>query len=217
MGQQSRSRDIIVIGASAGGISALTALVQDPATAEYASMPDSALRHVETDGTFSCGDLAREITRRVGDVLPDEVPAARKSLRVENLIAMESNDLQAGVMELGTVSAFTCPECGGVLVQIRHGSIVRYRCHTGHAFSLGSRLSEIEESIDAGLWSTLRAMEERVMLLDPMQVSAEGVSDTVLAKRARGQPAHTRQLEPLRQMVLDSTMVADVEGPDQNA
>ena len=58
-------------------------------------------------------------------------------------------------MSLGKVSAYTCPDCHGVLVQIEEGKVVRFRCHTGHAFSFKSLLAEINEAIDKGLWDTL--------------------------------------------------------------
>ena len=38
--------------------------------------------------------------------------------QIKNLIALEGNGIQAGVMSLGKVSKYSCPECDGVLVQI---------------------------------------------------------------------------------------------------
>lgn len=42
---------------------------------------------------------------------------------------------------------------------------VRYRCHTGHAFSLRSLAATQEEATDAALWSALRALQEKEALL----------------------------------------------------
>jgi two-component system chemotaxis response regulator CheB len=83
---------------------------------------------------------------------------ANTQLAMENHIAMEGNALRAGVMNLGKISKYTCPDCHGVLVQIEEGPIVRFRCHTGHAFSLKSLLAQVNEAIDTGLWATLRAV-----------------------------------------------------------
>ena len=44
--------------------------------------------------------------------------------------------------------AFTCPECNGVLTEIREERILRLRCHTGHAFSSSSLLASVTESIE---------------------------------------------------------------------
>jgi two-component system chemotaxis response regulator CheB len=67
---------------------------------------------------------------------------------------MEGNGLRAGIVELGKVSRYTCPDCHGVLVQIEEGTIVRFRCHTGHSFSMKALLVEVDESIDKGFWDT---------------------------------------------------------------
>ncbi|MGA6097960.1 hypothetical protein ACPESN_08775 [Stutzerimonas marianensis] len=53
-------------------------------------------------------------------------------------------------------------------MQIVEGSIVRFRCHTGHAFSMKTLIQEINAAIDTGLWDTLRAVEERIVLLCQM-------------------------------------------------
>ena len=143
-----------------GGIT----LVQDPAEAMYSPMPESAIRHVKVDLVARCPELARKL----GDIASQTPPAwspigGSDRLRVENRIASEGNGLQLGVMKMGQVSQYTCPDCHGVLVQIEEGSIVRFRCHTGHAFSLQALLAEVSDSIDKGLWDTIRAVEDLVM------------------------------------------------------
>jgi two-component system, chemotaxis family, protein-glutamate methylesterase/glutaminase len=68
-------------------------------------------------------------------------------------------------MQLGPLTPFTCPECSGVLVQLQEGNLLRFRCHTGHAFTMDSLLEAINESIENTLWSTVRALEEHMLLL----------------------------------------------------
>lgn len=181
------------------------ALVQDPATAEFASMPESARQHVEVDGVLPLDALAAEIVRRADRLGSRAVPPVEsKSMQVENVIAMEGNGLQAGVMELGKVSRYTCPDCHGVLVQIEEGSIVRFRCHTGHAFSLLTLLAEIGEAIDKGLWDALRAVEERIMLLSQMAELSSEAGLTALSARCRRQADDAQErVQPLRELVLD--------------
>lgn len=145
------------------------ALVQDPATALFPGMPASAIQHVDVDAVLSLDALADAISDRArampdGPVLVD-VP---ERLQVETLIAREGNGLQAGVMQLGQVSANTCPECQGVLVQIEEGPITRFRCHTGHAYSMQSLLAAVDRTIQDKLWSAVRVVEERVLLLQQM-------------------------------------------------
>jgi two-component system, chemotaxis family, protein-glutamate methylesterase/glutaminase len=50
-------------------------------------------------------------------------------------IASENNAFQKGIMEVGTLTPFTCPECHGALVRIAEGKMSRFRCHTGPAYT----------------------------------------------------------------------------------
>jgi two-component system chemotaxis response regulator CheB len=144
------------------------ALVQDPQEALHRSMPESAIQHVVVDLVGPSHVLAQEIARIASEAPPGAGGPEQGRVAVENRIASEGNGLQLGVMNMGKVSQYTCPDCHGVLVQIEEGSIVRFRCHTGHAFSLQTLLAEVSESIDKGLWDTIRAIEERVLLLRQM-------------------------------------------------
>src|SRR5437762_299605 len=62
---------------------------------------------------------------------------------------------------LGKLSPFTCPACRGTLWELQEDALVRYRCHTGHAFSADSLLAEQTGEIEEGLYSALRAVEEK--------------------------------------------------------
>ena len=145
------------------------ALVQDPEEAMHPSMPESAIRHVKVDSIGRCSALAHELaTLTASQLAPAAKAAEHGRLAVEVQIAGEANALQLGVMEMGKVSQYTCPDCHGVLVQIEEGTNIRFRCHTGHAFSMHTLLAEVSESIDKGLWDTIRAIEERILLLRQM-------------------------------------------------
>jgi hypothetical protein len=48
-------------------------------------------------------------------------------------------------------------------VKIREGKIIRFHCHIGHAFSLGTLLADVDDSINASLWNAIRAIEERAL------------------------------------------------------
>jgi len=167
-------------------------------------MPGSAIEHVEIDFIGSAEQLAHEVARLAGQQVGAEIKPARGRLTVETRVAMEGNGLQAGVMQLGTVSQYTCPDCHGVLVQIEEGAFVRFRCHTGHAFSARSLISEVNTAIDDGLWDTLRAVEERVMLLRQMADLATRSNAPLEAERCRAQADEAEvRLQPLRELVLD--------------
>ena len=69
-------------------------------------------------------------------------------------------------MNLGELSPFACPECHGVLSRIQEGTLQRYRCHTGHAYSADTLLAAISERIEDSLYNVIRGMDEAIMLLN---------------------------------------------------
>jgi two-component system chemotaxis response regulator CheB len=91
-----------------------------------------------------------------------------KKTEVEVRIAAEYSAFELGVMKLGEVSPFTCPDCHGVLIKLKDGKLTRFRCHTGHAFSPDALLATVTESIESSMWSAMRAIEESIMLLNHM-------------------------------------------------
>lgn len=182
------------------------ACVQDPAEAMHASMPESAIEHVDVDFVGTAAAISDHIAQLVGQEqsMRDSTSVSARHC-IENLIAQEGNGLQAGVMTLGQVSKYTCPDCHGVLVQIEEGRIVRFRCHTGHAFSLKTLITEINEAMDKGLWDTLRAGEERTMLMRQMADLADKAGASEQATQCRLQAdASEKRLQPIRALLHDS-------------
>jgi two-component system, chemotaxis family, protein-glutamate methylesterase/glutaminase len=163
-----------------GGI----AIVQEPHEALYPSMPQSALRYVAVDHRLHMGEIATVLERLVRKPLAEEeeVPMS-EALAIETKIALEDHALESGVLQLGQPSLFTCPECHGVMIQIEEGAIVRYRCHTGHAYSQETLLAEIDETIEMGLWSAVRTMDEKVFLLRQLATQNGSIQPTPQAQR----------------------------------
>ena len=60
----------------------------------------------------------------------------------------------------GVPSGYSCPECSGGLFEVQDGSLVRYRCWVGHAYSAESLLSAAGSAVEAALWAALRSLEE---------------------------------------------------------
>ena len=167
---------VVLSGALADGTAGLRAIkrcgglavVQDPADALVEAMPRSALRHVEVDHVSQIRDmpglLARLVSQPAGPT-PDEIPL---DIRMEAAIAaQELADMKVDDM-LGTPSRFTCPECHGALWEIEDGSMLRYRCHVGHAFAADAVLASQGDEIDRLLGTLLRSHQERAALAHRM-------------------------------------------------
>jgi two-component system chemotaxis response regulator CheB len=96
-----------------------------------------------------------------------------------------------------------------VLLQLEEGERIRFRCHTGHAYSMESLLTDIGEGIEAALWSAIRAYEEGELLMRRMadHVKAHGTGKAQdLVERA---DEAKRQAEALRQLVAARLPVSD--------
>jgi two-component system chemotaxis response regulator CheB len=149
-----------------------TAIVQDPRDAVEPSMPRSALENVDVDYCEPLHRIAQvlvhlthEELQEVPEMQPNDMP---KELEIEIKIARGQHAREAGITKLGDPSMFTCPECHGTLLKLRDEHPLRFRCHTGHAFTADSLLAGLTESIDQSLWSSVRSLEENVMLLRHM-------------------------------------------------
>ena len=150
---------------SRGGI----AVVQEPAEAEVSSMPENALAAVAVDYRVTIAELAPLLVRltaetvtEVGEIAVEE----QQKIAIETRIAAQNGALGLGVLTLGKPSHFACPECHGVLSAITDGDLVRYRCHTGHAYSADSLLTTLTENVEDTLWSAIRGLEESIILLN---------------------------------------------------
>ncbi|MFL6227181.1 MAG: chemotaxis protein CheB [Pyrinomonadaceae bacterium] len=144
-----------------------TAVVQDPREAFMPSMPQSALDRVDVDYCLPLAEIAPLLARLASAPAEEEKGAYEvpDELNIEVNIAKEEKALDLGIEKLGEPSIFTCPDCHGTLLQLKENGRSRFRCHTGHAFSADSLLAELTESVENSLWTTIRSIDESVMLM----------------------------------------------------
>ncbi len=142
-----------------GGIT----VVQDPQDALYPSMPQSALRHVAVDYRVPLDELAALLVRLASQPVKEGVPVRIPQIlkREVHIAAMDELDLHTPDTHFGTPSVYSCPDCGGVLQERQEGSLLRFRCQVGHAFSVESLLSEQPEVLERALWAALKTLRER--------------------------------------------------------
>ncbi|UOG73327.1 chemotaxis protein CheB [Hymenobacter tibetensis] len=147
------------------------AIVQDPQDAEQPAMPTNALAFVTADHLVPLSRLGSLLVRLTQEPTPAKIrlPAAELDLlKIELTIAKEGGGFELGIIEKGKLTAFTCPDCHGALTQLIEGKVIRYRCHTGHAYTVSSLLSEVTESVESMLYQSMRGLEETKMLLDQL-------------------------------------------------
>lgn len=183
-----------------GGIT----VVQDPAESLCASMPANVLNQVEVDHVLPVAEMGALLQQLAREPVPTAAEPADIELDImakEVQIAAQKNAFQMGIIDVGEHTSLTCPECHGALVALQEGSIKRYRCHTGHAFSSTSLLSEVTKKVEEDLWNTVRGLEETVILLEKSGLEQEEKGHRKEADRlydkareVRGRAARIREL-----------------------
>lgn len=143
-------------------------IVQDPDDAEARSMPESALREVEIDYCAPVSEIAALLTKIEAEKISTTTIITDKKTELENRSTTGDKQAARKSFEMGELSPFTCPDCRGVLSKIVDGSIQRFRCHTGHAFSAETLLETLNRRVENDLYTALAGMDESIWLLNHM-------------------------------------------------
>jgi two-component system chemotaxis response regulator CheB len=181
------------------------AIVQHPLDAEVPSMPRNAMREVAIDYSVPISEMADLLVSLAKEPIeiPEEAMEEDKLTEIEIGIAAEKSAFESGVISLGELSPFTCPECHGAMVKFKENGRERYRCHTGHAFSADSLLLTISENIEQGLYSALRGIEESIMLLNNLGNYFSEIKNNDLAAIYFGKAIEAQErTKLLRQTIL---------------
>lgn len=169
-----------------GGI----AIVQDPAEAANPGMPQSAIAATAVDHVCSIAEMGRLLV----DYDPPELqlPHLPKLMEFEHKATAMQAFLEEGeeLERVGTASPLTCPDCRGVLYQLRDERLLRFRCRCGHAMSGRTLLAHIVSDRENAMWSAIRAVTEEAWLSRKLGGEAAHVADEVL-----------KQAESLRAML----------------
>lgn len=181
-----------------------TTVVQDPDEAPFPGMPRNALDAVPGARVTSLADLPgllAELVRQPAaddDALPHHEEARE---RAELSLVRGDSAGTRTADHPGVPSAWSCPDCSGVLWEIEDGPLLRFRCRTGHAWSLQSLLKEQDQGVDTALWIALRALEEREALsrrvAEGAQKAGRTWSATYFAARADEAQTHGAVLRRL--------------------
>jgi two-component system chemotaxis response regulator CheB len=143
-------------------------MAQDPADAEFPDMPASALANVAIDFCSDAQGLANRIVELAGSPASAIPGGAPTELAIEHLASTGEGNMAEYLEKIGNPSSFVCPECGGSLWEIGNARPTRFRCHTGHAYTLGSLSSSQEVTAEEKVWSAVRALQDSESLMRRM-------------------------------------------------
>jgi len=148
------------------------AVVQSPEDAMYPAMPQSALENVVVDAIAPAKLIGESIAAIVkGEKLPKDT----------------SGGAPPDDPDTGERLTSVCPECGGVLSERAEAGVPYWECHVGHRYSPSSLDHAQAESVEAALWTALRALRDRGALLRRLAEQCEGRGQAHSAGRFREQ------------------------------
>ena len=194
------------------------AVVQDPDDAMFPGMPRNALAAVPDARCAPLSSLAAVLTELVKGppapaIDPPEELRARDELEVRSA---RGEDLgRGGDDRPGEPSAYTCPDCTGVLFGIEDGPVLRYRCRTGHAWSAEALSERQEQEVETALWMALRALEERSAMARDVAAAAERSGRAWSREHFSARAAEAdRHAEVLRHLLVEDQPDAAASPPD---
>ena len=178
-----------------------TAIVQDPETAFEPSMPASAIANVQVDHCVALADIAPLLARLAGQEPEPGSGDPPQQIACEQDI-FEGKQTMENLAKVGQPSTLTCPECGGGLWELKNTKPLRYRCHTGHGFSARALENAQAGVAEQALWGSVRALEEREILLRRLANVAQATGDIAQAEIGRRQADRVKsQVEALLRLV----------------
>lgn len=145
---------------SCGGL----AIVQDPDDAEEPAMPASAMQYVAVDHRLPANRIAAALTDLVGQPVAAALPPPETLVR-EHAAGFEKDRPMENLEAIGKPSPLVCPDCNGTLFELEGTRPQRFRCHTGHAFTIRSLRDGQAEATEMALWTAVRALQEKETIL----------------------------------------------------
>lgn len=178
------------------------AVVQAPEDAQVPDMPRAALNAAGPDHVLPAAAMGALLARLTGTAA-EPPPHCPPAVRAEVEIAL-GRRLGAEVLrEHAHPAEFTCPNCHGVLAEMKDAPPVRYRCQTGHALTAATLEAAQEDAVEEALRVALRVMQERRALVERLARDAREKGRHVAAELYEARLGeYARHVETLRAAVL---------------
>ena len=157
-------------------------VVQDFDEALHDSMPRAAFAAVREGKIAPAADIPTVLTSLLDQTVEHEPPPS-DLMRQEAAMADMDPTAMHDEERPGTPSGFACPDCHGALFEIVEGSLTRYRCRVGHAWSAESLAARKTVDLESALWMALRSLEEKAVLSRTLGGSAVDRGHDLTAER----------------------------------
>lgn len=164
-----------------GGIT----IVQNPDDALFPSMPQNVMQYMDVDHVLPAsgiGSLLTMLSAEKAPKRPDRTKEEMERLKMEVVIATCDHAFEMGILNMGQLTTFSCPECKGALVSISEGEMIRFRCHTGHAYTTSTLLAGVTSQVEEKLGEAMQGLEATDMLLQQIASHYQKNNQTASAK-----------------------------------
>lgn len=176
------------------------AIAQDPDQAMAPSMPVNAIESTEVDFILP--------VEQIGPKLVELVPAD---------VAERKQPISIGGREMAASGqTYSCPECGGVLEEMRENKLLRFRCRVGHMYSPDSLMADQTEAVEKALWAAIRSMEEQAEFSARLAARSRDNKRPRLARRFSEKAEINRDNASLLRDLLQRTADELLEKPEES-
>lgn len=136
------------------------------------------------------------------------MPKKKTQSRNVEIESMENLNVSRPNEGEGMPSPFACPDCGGVLWELKEGDQVRFRCRVGHGFTMASLARSQSDGVEDALWAAMRALEEKAAL-------AIRMSETTLTHSMRERLQEQAQADRAYAETIRKMLFSDDKGEAQ--
>ena len=181
-------------------------IVQEPSSCVAPDMPKAALQAVSPNMIVPIEGIAAAIVSGLtADSHKGFSMEGRERIALEAKIALTGNSSPGDLERLGHRTSMTCPDCGGVVWRIGNDLPLRFRCHTGHAFSALSLESQQRNGAENALWSAVRHLQESLLLIEEQISLAEAARSPEVSELIVRKDRLQAAIEATRQLALESS------------
>jgi two-component system, chemotaxis family, protein-glutamate methylesterase/glutaminase len=176
-----------------GGI----AMVQDPEEAIAPSMPASGMETAGVDFVLRAENIGPKLVSLVS------------TEGIQSVRTMPQGDSSM----TATGQTYACPECGGVLEEMKETGMLRFRCRVGHIYSPESLLADQTDAVESALWAAIRSMEEQAEFSHRLADNSRKKERPRLAQRFAEKASANRENASILRELLQKTSDRVLEVP----
>lgn len=178
-----------------------TTIVEDPATALVSEMPRRAIEYAGSNYVLPASEIAAKLIQLTANGRMRKQMKAKENSASEGAEVWQHEHSSNSNEGNGQPSVFACPECHGVLWEAKDGTLLRYRCRVGHAYSANSLKGELDQSAERAMWAAMRALEEKAAMTRRLLASMKGPK-TYLQRLQEQADADAQNAHIIRDMIF---------------